>query len=106
MSLRFIEKPTIAAINGACAGAGMGWACACDLRFASATAIFRTAFVTAGLSGDYGLSWTLPRIVGGARARELFLLNQKVLPATLHDAPTLLTSLDAGRHLARWLFNR
>mmetsp|Transcript_82411 Transcript_82411/g.247172 ORF Transcript_82411/g.247172 Transcript_82411/m.247172 type:complete len:260 (+) Transcript_82411:1-780(+) len=78
VSLRQMEKPTLAAINGACAGAGLSWACACDLRFAAATAIFRTAFITAGLSGDYGLSWTLPRIVGSAKARELFLLNRKV----------------------------
>lgn len=79
--LREMDKPTIAAVNGACAGAGFGWACACDLRFAAESAIFRTAFLSAGLSGDYGGSWTLPRIVGPAKAREMYLLNRKVTSA-------------------------
>jgi 2-(1,2-epoxy-1,2-dihydrophenyl)acetyl-CoA isomerase len=65
-------------VNGACAGAGFSWACACDLRFASDKAIFRSGFLTAGLSGDYGGTWTLPRIVGSAKARELYLLNRKI----------------------------
>lgn len=77
-SLRFMDKVTICAVNGACAGAGFSWACACDLRFASENALFRSGFVTAGLSGDYGGTWTLPRIVGPAKARELYLLNKKV----------------------------
>lgn len=77
-ALREMDKVTIAAVNGACAGAGLSWACACDLRVAAEGAIFRTAFATAGLSGDFGGSWTLPRIVGPARARELYLLNRKV----------------------------
>jgi len=76
--LRFMDKPTIAAVNGACAGAGFSWACACDLRFAAESAVFRTAFASAGLSGDYGGTWTLPRIVGPAKARELYLLNKKI----------------------------
>jgi 2-(1,2-epoxy-1,2-dihydrophenyl)acetyl-CoA isomerase len=73
--LREMPKITIAAINGACAGAGLAWACACDLRYAAASARFATGFVDAGLSGDFGGSWTLPRIVGPARARELYLLG-------------------------------
>ena len=81
LSLREMRVPTLAAINGACAGAGLSWACACDLRFCADTALFRTAFLTAGLSGDYGLSWTLPRIVGPASARELMLLNPKLSAA-------------------------
>jgi len=76
--LRSMDKPTVAAVNGACAGAGFSWACACDLRFAASSAVFRTAFASAGLSGDYGGTWTLPRIVGPAKARELYLLNKKV----------------------------
>lgn len=61
-----------------CRASHRSWACACDLRFCSDTALFRTAFLTAGLSGDYGGTWTLPRIVGPAKARELYLLNPKV----------------------------
>ncbi|NMO02926.1 enoyl-CoA hydratase [Gordonia sp. TBRC 11910] len=72
--LHEMPKPTIAMINGACAGAGLAWACAADLRYCADSAKFNTAFLTAGLSGDFGGSWTLPRIVGPARARELYLL--------------------------------
>jgi 2-(1,2-epoxy-1,2-dihydrophenyl)acetyl-CoA isomerase len=68
---------TIAAIRGACAGAGLGWAAACDLRFASSTAKFNTAFLGVGLSGDMGGPWTLPRIIGAGKARELYFLPGK-----------------------------
>jgi 2-(1,2-epoxy-1,2-dihydrophenyl)acetyl-CoA isomerase len=63
---------TIALISGACAGAGFGLACACDLRFASQSSRFNSAFLTVGLSGDMGGPWSLPRILGGAKARELY----------------------------------
>lgn len=75
--LHHMPKVTIAAINGACAGAGLAWACAADLRYCADTARFNTAFVNAGLSGDFGGTWTLPRIVGPAKARELYLLAEK-----------------------------
>lgn len=68
---------TIAAIRGACAGAGFGWAAACDLRLASTTAKFNSAFLDVGLSGDMGGPWTLPRIIGAAKARELYFLPGK-----------------------------
>jgi 2-(1,2-epoxy-1,2-dihydrophenyl)acetyl-CoA isomerase len=68
---------TIAAINGACAGAALGWACACDLRFAAASARFNTAFLDVGVAGDMGGPWTLARIVGPARARELYFFPDK-----------------------------
>jgi 2-(1,2-epoxy-1,2-dihydrophenyl)acetyl-CoA isomerase len=75
--LHDMPKVTIAAINGACAGAGMSWACACDLRYAATSAVFNTAFLGAGVSGDLGGHWLLPRIVGPAKARELYLLADK-----------------------------
>jgi 2-(1,2-epoxy-1,2-dihydrophenyl)acetyl-CoA isomerase len=75
--LHEMPKVTIAAINGACAGAGLSWACACDLRYAAAGAKFNVAFRNAGLSGDFGGTWTLPRIVGPAKARELYLLSPR-----------------------------
>ncbi len=75
--LRDMPKVTVAAINGACAGAGLAWACACDLRYCAESAVFNTAFMTAGLSGDFGGTWTLQRIVGPAKARELYLLAEK-----------------------------
>ena len=68
---------TIAAINGACAGAGLGWACACDLRIAAESARFNTAFLDVGVAGDMGGPWTLARLVGPAKARELYFLPQK-----------------------------
>ena len=68
---------TIAAIRGACAGAGFGWACACDLRIASETARFNSAFLDVGVAGDMGGPWTLPRILGAAKARELYFLPGK-----------------------------
>jgi 2-(1,2-epoxy-1,2-dihydrophenyl)acetyl-CoA isomerase len=78
-SVAIHEMPqiTVAAINGACAGAGFGYAAACDLRVASGAARFATAFLDVTVAGDMGLPWTLSRIVGGAKARELFLLRGK-----------------------------
>lgn len=72
---------TIAAIRGGCAGAGFGWACACDLRVGDDTAVMNTAFLDVGVAGDMGVPWTLPRIVGSGRARDLSLFPRKVLAA-------------------------
>ncbi len=66
-----INKPIIGAINGACAGLGLVMACYCDMRFASDTAKFTTAFARRGLISEHGLSWTLQRIVGLANALDL-----------------------------------
>lgn len=68
---------SIAAINGACAGAGMGWACGADIRVAARSANFNTAFINVAVAGDMGLPWTLPRLVGAAKARELSFLADK-----------------------------
>ncbi|QSR24851.1 enoyl-CoA hydratase [Nocardioides aromaticivorans] len=76
--LRSMPAVTIAAVNGACAGAGLGLAAAADLRIAAESAVFRSAFLTAGLSGDFGTAWSLSRLLGEAAARELMLLNEKV----------------------------
>ena len=75
--LHTIPAVTIAAINGACAGAGLGWACACDLRYAAPSARFNTAFLDVGVAGDMGGPWSLPRIVGAAKARELYFMPDK-----------------------------
>ena len=69
---------TVAAVNGACAGAGLGWAAACDLRYAARSARFNTAFLDVGVAGDMGLPWSLPRLVGPAKARELSFRPQKL----------------------------
>ena len=75
--LHEMPKVTVAAINGACAGAGFGWACACDLRYATAGATFNSAFMGVAISGDMAGPWLLPRILGATKARELFFLPGK-----------------------------
>ncbi len=73
-----MPKLTVAAVNGPCAGAGLSLACATDVRISARSAIFTTAFVRVGQTGDYGVSWLLPRIVGPAKARELLLLSERI----------------------------
>ncbi len=75
--LHELPQVTVAAVNGACAGAGLGWAAACDLRYAAESANFNTAFLGVGISGDMAGPWLLPRIVGASRARELCLMPGK-----------------------------
>lgn len=76
--LHTMPQLTIAAIDGGCAGAGMGWAAACDFRFGTAEARFATAFLNVAASGDMGLIWSLNRILGGARAREMLFFPEKL----------------------------
>lgn len=79
-----MPKPVVAAVNGVAAGAGAGFAFACDFRIASSSASFLLAFANVGLSLDSGASWTLPRLVGMARATALSLLAEPV-----HAEPAL-----------------
>ncbi|WP_187271878.1 enoyl-CoA hydratase/isomerase family protein [Aeromicrobium terrae] len=83
-------KPTIAAVDGACAGAGLSIALATDLQVASSDAVLVTAFVSAGVSGDLGSAWLLSRAVGPARARSL-LLDPRRLTGAEAAAIGLLT---------------
>jgi 2-(1,2-epoxy-1,2-dihydrophenyl)acetyl-CoA isomerase len=73
-----MPKPTIAAMPGAAAGAGLSLALACDLRYAAAGAILTTAFARVGFAGDYGGTWFLTRLVGAAKARELYFLSERI----------------------------
>lgn len=73
--LRTIPKIVIAMVNGPAVGAGLGLAMACDLRIAGRSARFGTGFAGVGYSGDFGGSWTLTRLVGTAKARELYFLG-------------------------------
>ncbi|WP_370185247.1 enoyl-CoA hydratase-related protein [Rhodococcus wratislaviensis] len=68
-----MPKPVLAAINGTTAGAGLSLALACDIRIATESAKFTTAFAGIGLSCDTGISWTLPRIIGRAASLDLLL---------------------------------
>jgi 2-(1,2-epoxy-1,2-dihydrophenyl)acetyl-CoA isomerase len=70
--LHEMPKVTIAAVNGPAAGAGLSLAMAADIRLASDAARFGTAFARVGFGGDYGGTWSLTRLVGSAKARELY----------------------------------
>ena len=73
-----MPKPTIAALPGPAAGAGLSLAMACDLRIMSSTAIMTTAFAKVGFSGDYGGTYFMTQLVGAAKARELYFLSDRV----------------------------
>ncbi|OFX04160.1 MAG: enoyl-CoA hydratase [Alphaproteobacteria bacterium RIFCSPHIGHO2_12_FULL_66_14] len=73
-----VRKPTIAALPGAAAGAGLAIALACDIRIAAQSAFVSTGYARVGLSGDYGIAWLLTRAVGSARARELMFTAERV----------------------------
>ena len=77
---RTIRKPMIAAVNGACAGIGLGQALSCDVRFAARGARFTTAYARRGLPAEYGMSWLLPRLIGLEKALDL-LLSARVFDA-------------------------
>jgi 2-(1,2-epoxy-1,2-dihydrophenyl)acetyl-CoA isomerase len=78
LGLRGLEKPVLAAVNGAAAGAGLSLACACDLRLAADSAAFVPAFVNVGLVPDTGGSWLVPRLLGYARAFEWMCSGRKI----------------------------
>lgn len=73
-----LEKPTLAALSGPAAGAGFALALACDLRIAAQSAFVTAAYARLGLSGDYGGSWFLTRLVGPARAREIYFTGARL----------------------------
>ncbi len=77
-ALHALAKPVVAALPGPAAGAGLSLALACDIRIAAESAFVTTAYVRLALSGDYGGSWFLTRLVGPARARELYFTSDRV----------------------------
>ncbi len=81
LALHRMPKPTLAALPGPAAGAGFSLALACDLRVMAESAFVTTAYVKLGLSGDYGASWFLTRLVGPARAREILFLGERLSAA-------------------------
>lgn len=105
-ALATMPKPVVAAVNGVAAGAGASIACACDFRVVADSAAFTFAFTAIGLSADTGATWTLPRLVGAAKALELLML-----PGTVSAEEALALGLatkvapvdevvDAARELA------
>jgi 2-(1,2-epoxy-1,2-dihydrophenyl)acetyl-CoA isomerase len=83
-AIRALEKPVIAAVNGAAAGAGMSFACACDLRIAADAASFVPAFINIGLVPDSGGSYFVTRILGPARAFEWLTSGRKLTAVEAH----------------------
>jgi 2-(1,2-epoxy-1,2-dihydrophenyl)acetyl-CoA isomerase len=73
-----MPKPTIASLPGPAAGAGLSLALACDLRYLADSAFLTTAFAGVALAGDYGGTWFLTRLVGTAKARELYFFSERV----------------------------
>lgn len=107
--------PSVAAINGACVGAGLGWAAACDLRIAAEGATFDTAFLRLGVGTDFGTAWLLGTVLGPAAAADWLLRPRRrradealaqgfvsevvedvALPATAREAAAALASTPAA----------
>src|SRR5438874_5345311 len=83
--LHDMPKPTVAALPGAAAGAGLSLALACDLRYAARRAVMTTAFAKVGFSGDYGGTWFLTRLVGTAKAKELYFFSDRLSASEAAD---------------------
>jgi enoyl-CoA hydratase/carnithine racemase len=73
------SKPTIAALPGAAAGAGLSIALTCDFRFTNEKAFAIAGYGRIALTGDYGMSWLLPRIIGISKAKDMMFSNKKIL---------------------------
>jgi 2-(1,2-epoxy-1,2-dihydrophenyl)acetyl-CoA isomerase len=84
-AIRALEKPVLAAINGACAGAGLSLACACDVRVASSDATFVPGFIGIGLVPDAGGTWFIYRLLGFARAFAWMVSNRRLSAAEAFD---------------------
>jgi len=110
LALHRLPKPTLAALPGPAAGAGFSLALACDLRVMAESAFVTTSYVKLGLSGDYGASWFLTRLVGPARAREILFLGERLSSSeclalglvnrVVPDAELEATARDLSRRLA------
>lgn len=101
LAIRALEKPVIAAVNGAAAGAGMSLACACDLRVAADSASFIPAFINIGLIPDSGGSYFVTRILGPARAFEWLTSGKKLTAAEAHTWGLVSEVVEAGALASR-----
>jgi len=107
-----LDKPTVAAVNGIAAGAGMSLALACDLRVGGAQTAFRSVFIERSLSPDAGLTYFLTRIVGYSRAADLVFTSRTVqaeealqlglLNRVVADADVLPAAVELAEQIARW----
>src|SRR5512132_584272 len=96
LAIRGLDKPVIAAVNGAAAGAGMSFACACDLRIAADSAVFVPAFVNIGLVPDSGGTFFVTRLLGYARAFEWLCSGRRLTAAEAHAWGLVSEVVEAG----------
>jgi 2-(1,2-epoxy-1,2-dihydrophenyl)acetyl-CoA isomerase len=101
LTLRGLEKPVIAAVNGPAAGAGLSLACACDLRLAAASSTFVPAFISIGLVPDTGGTYFVERLLGYSRAFEWLCSGRRLSAADAHAWGLVLEVVDDGRLSAR-----
>jgi 2-(1,2-epoxy-1,2-dihydrophenyl)acetyl-CoA isomerase len=100
LAIRQLEKPVIAAVNGAAAGAGLSFACACDIRIASDSASFVPAFINIGLVPDSGGTYFVSRLLGQARAFEWMTSGRKLGASEAHEWG-LVSGVVEGERLAQ-----
>jgi enoyl-CoA hydratase/carnithine racemase len=107
-----LDKPTVAAVNGIAAGAGMSLALACDLRVGGAQTAFRSVFIERSLSPDAGLTYFLTRVVGYSRAADLVFTSRTVQAAealqlgllnrVVADPDVLPAAVELAEQIAQW----
>src|SRR5437764_14593395 len=95
-ALRALEKPVIAAVNGAAAGAGLSFACACDIRLAADAATFVPALINIGLVRDSGGAFFITRLLGPARAFEWMSSGRRLTAAEAHRGGIVAEGGDVG----------
>jgi 2-(1,2-epoxy-1,2-dihydrophenyl)acetyl-CoA isomerase len=101
LAVRALEKPVIAAVNGACAGAGLSFACACDIRIAADTAVFVPGFIGIGLIPDAGGTYFIHRLLGASRAFEWMSSNRRLTAAEAHGWGLVSEVVEADALTAR-----
>lgn len=101
LAVRALEKPVIAAVNGACAGAGLSLACACDVRIAADNAVFVPGFIGIGLVPDAGGTFFIHRILGAPRAFEWMTSNRRLTAAEAHAWGLVSEVVEADSFAAR-----
>jgi 2-(1,2-epoxy-1,2-dihydrophenyl)acetyl-CoA isomerase len=101
LAIRALEKPVIASVNGACAGAGLSFACACDFRIASDAASFVPGFIGIGLVPDAGGTFFINRLLGPSRAFEWMSSNRKLTAAEAHTWGLVSEVVEADALVAR-----
>ena len=101
LALRALEKPVLAAVNGPAAGAGLSFACACDLRLAAQSATFVPAFITIGLVPDSGGTYFVRRLLGTARAFEWMTSGRRLSASEALEWGLVSEVVEADRLLPR-----